>query len=96
SKQCTYIEFNTLEHIGRLLLFNRFKELSASNTISTDDEPYSGLPNPLTGLIWLAPAGELCSYLDDLAKSLVIQAYIRECSFGQPKIDSSHPDWSFN
>ncbi|KAH0883058.1 hypothetical protein HID58_059154 [Brassica napus] len=81
SKQCSNSGFNTIENIGRLLLFNyfssvqRFKEFSASNTISTVDEPYKGLSN----LVKLAPAGELCSYLDDLANSLDIQTCIREC-----------------
>ncbi|KAH0914751.1 hypothetical protein HID58_029197 [Brassica napus] len=79
SKQCSNNGFNTIEHIGRLLLFNallsfqRFKELYASNIICTEDEPYKGLSN------LLAPAGDLFSYLDDLVKSLDIQAYIREC-----------------
>ncbi|EOA29042.1 hypothetical protein CARUB_v10025297mg [Capsella rubella] len=41
------------------------------------------------------PEGDFCSYLDGLAKSSDVQAYIKEHSFGQPKIDSSHPDWSF-
>ncbi|KAG2285450.1 hypothetical protein Bca52824_045054 [Brassica carinata] len=41
------------------------------------------------------PEGEFCSYLDDLANATDVQAYIKENSFGQPKIDSSHPDWSF-
>lgn len=44
--------------------------------------------------IMLDPEGEFCSYLDGLAKSSDVQAYIKEHSFGQPKIDSSHPDWS--
>ncbi|KAH0891787.1 hypothetical protein HID58_054216 [Brassica napus] len=80
SRQCSNSGFNTIEHIGRLLLFNdflsveRFKEFSASNTFSTEDEPYKGLSN----LVKLSPAGELCSYLDD-ANSLDIQACIREC-----------------
>lgn len=46
-------------------------------------------------LILLDPEGELCSYLDDLASSSDVQDYIKEHSFGQPMIDSSHPDWSF-
>ncbi|CAF1701781.1 unnamed protein product [Brassica napus] len=77
--RCSNNEFNTIEHIGRLLLFSdllsfqRFKEFYASTTISTEDEPYKGLSN------LLAPAGDLFSYLDDLANSLDIQAYIREC-----------------
>ncbi|KAH0856210.1 hypothetical protein HID58_084471 [Brassica napus] len=56
-----------------LLSFQRFKEFYASTTISTEDEPYKGLSN------LLAPTGDLFSYLDDLANSLDIQAYIREC-----------------
>ncbi|KAG2309204.1 hypothetical protein Bca52824_028952 [Brassica carinata] len=44
---------------------------------------------------FLDPEGEFCSYLDDLANATDVQAYIKENSFGQPKIDSSHPDWSF-
>ncbi|WZY90529.1 hypothetical protein YC2023_047264 [Brassica napus] len=44
---------------------------------------------------FLDPEGEFCSYLDDLANASDVQAYIKENSFGQPKIDSSHPDWSF-
>ncbi|CAF1807143.1 unnamed protein product, partial [Brassica napus] len=77
--RCSNNGFNTIEHIGRLLLssdllsFQRFKEFYASNTICTEDEPYKGLSN------LLAPAGDLFSYLDDLANSLDIQAYIREC-----------------
>ncbi|CAN6840992.1 unnamed protein product [Brassica oleracea] len=76
---CSNNGFNTVEHIGRLLLFSdllsfqRFKEFYASTTISPEDEPYKGLSN------LLAPAGDLFSYLDDLANSLDIQAYIREC-----------------
>ncbi|CAN6912883.1 unnamed protein product [Brassica oleracea] len=76
---CSNNGFNTIEHIGRLLLFSdllsfqRFKEFYASTTISTEDEPYKGLSN------LLAPTGDLFSYLDDLANSLDIQAYIREC-----------------
>lgn len=46
-------------------------------------------------LCTLDPEGEFCSYLDDLANASDVQAYIKENSFGQPKIDSSHPDWSF-
>ncbi|KAF2577425.1 hypothetical protein F2Q68_00003891 [Brassica cretica] len=48
---CSNSGFNTIEHIGRLLLFNdflsvqRFKEFSASNTFSTEDEPYKVLSN---------------------------------------------------
>ena len=51
SKQCSNNGFNTIEHIGRLLLFSdllsfqRFKEFYASTTISTEDEPYKGLSN---------------------------------------------------
>ncbi|CAN6853951.1 unnamed protein product [Brassica oleracea] len=77
--RCSNNGFNTIEHIGRLLLFSdllsfqRFKEFYASTTISTEDEPYKGLSN------LLAPTGDLFSYLDDLANSLDIQAYIREC-----------------
>ncbi|KAL0681661.1 hypothetical protein Bca4012_048508 [Brassica carinata] len=77
--KCSNNGFNTVEHIGRLLLFSdllsfqRFKEFYASTTISPEDEPYKGLSN------LLAPAGDLFSYLDDLANSLDIQAYIREC-----------------
>ncbi|WZZ49174.1 hypothetical protein YC2023_049281 [Brassica napus] len=44
---------------------------------------------------FLDPEGEFCSYLDDLASSSDVQDYIKEHSFGQPMIDSSHPDWSF-
>lgn len=43
----------------------------------------------------LDPEGELCSYLDDLANASDVQAYLKENSFGQSKIDSAHPDWSF-
>jgi hypothetical protein len=45
--------------------------------------------------ILLDPEGELCSYLEGLAKSSDVQAYIKVHSFGRPMIDSSHPDWSF-
>ncbi|EFH55874.1 NLI interacting factor family protein [Arabidopsis lyrata subsp. lyrata] len=89
-------------------VFQCFKGFSASNTIFIDDEPYKALRNPdNTGLFpmsydpsnksdsLLDPEGEFCSYLDGLAKSSDVQAYIKEHSFGQPKIDSSHPDWSF-
>ncbi|CAL9235765.1 unnamed protein product [Arabidopsis halleri] len=89
-------------------VFQCFKGFSASNSIFIDDEPYKALRNPdNTGLFpmsydpsnkndsLLDPEGEFCSYLDGLAKSSDVQAYIKEHSFGQPKIDSSHPDWSF-
>ncbi|KAF3582888.1 hypothetical protein DY000_02035446 [Brassica cretica] len=89
-------------------VFQKFKEFSASNTILIDNEPYKALINPdNTGVFpvtydptdknddFLDPEGEFCSYLDDLANATDVQAYIKENSFGQPKIDSSHPDWSF-
>ncbi|XP_019099757.1 PREDICTED: uncharacterized protein LOC104784220 [Camelina sativa] len=95
--------FNDLSKV-----FQCFSDFSASNTIFIDDEPYKALLNPdNTGLFpvsydasnkndnLLDPEGEFCSYLDGLAKSSDVQAYIKEHSFGQPKIDSSHPDWSF-
>jgi len=43
----------------------------------------------------LDPEEEFCSYLDGLANSSDVQAYIKEHPFGQPMIDSSHPDWSY-
>ncbi|XP_010509460.1 PREDICTED: uncharacterized protein LOC104785872 [Camelina sativa] len=89
-------------------VFQSFNDFSASNTIFIDDEPYKALLNPdNTGLFPLSydasnkndnlldPKGEFCSYLDGLAKSSDVQVYIKEHSFGQPKIDSSHRDWSF-
>ncbi|KAL1224358.1 hypothetical protein V5N11_035471 [Cardamine amara subsp. amara] len=89
-------------------VFQRFKGFSASNTVFIDDEPYKALLNPdNTGLFplsydatdkkddFLDPKGEFCSYLDGLANASDVQAYIKEHSFGQSKIDSSHPDWSF-
>ncbi|CAF1867921.1 unnamed protein product [Brassica napus] len=89
-------------------VFQKFKEFSASNTFLIDNEPYKALINPdNTGVFplpydptdknddFLDPEGEFCSYLDDLANASDVQAYIKENSFGQPKIDSSHPDWSF-
>ncbi|KAL0740369.1 hypothetical protein Bca4012_081882 [Brassica carinata] len=89
-------------------VFQKFKDFSASNTILIDNEPYKALLNPdHTGVFpvkydpkdrnddFLDPEGEFCSYLDDLANASDVQAYIKENSFGQPKIDSSHPDWSF-
>uniref|UniRef100_A0A1J3FWT0 Mitochondrial import inner membrane translocase subunit TIM50 n=1 Tax=Noccaea caerulescens TaxID=107243 RepID=A0A1J3FWT0_NOCCA len=89
-------------------VFKCFKGFSASNTVFIDDEPYKALLNPEnTGVFplsynasdknddFLNPEGKFCSYLDDLAKSRNVQAYIKEHSLGQPMIDSSHPDWSF-
>ncbi|XP_048611391.1 uncharacterized protein LOC106392679 [Brassica napus] len=89
-------------------VFKYFKGFYASNTILIDDEPYKALLNPdNTGVFpvsydptdknddFLDPEGEFCSYLDDLASSSDVQDYIKEHSFGQPMIDSSHPDWSF-
>ncbi|KAF8101789.1 hypothetical protein N665_0201s0105 [Sinapis alba] len=89
-------------------VFKYFKGFSASNTIFIDDEPFKALLNPdYTGVFpmsydptdkkddFLDPEGEFCSYLDDLANSLDVQDYVKEHSFGQPMIDSSHPDWSF-
>nr|VDD15103.1 unnamed protein product [Brassica rapa] len=89
-------------------VFQKFKKFSASNTFLIDNEPYKALINPdNTGVFplpydptdknddFLDPEGEFCSYLDDLANASDVQAYIKENSFGQPKIDSSHPDWSF-
>ncbi|XP_023640770.1 uncharacterized protein LOC17888339 [Capsella rubella] len=89
-------------------VFQCFNGFSSSNTIFIDDEPYKALLNPdNTGLFPLSydssdkkdnlldPEGGFCSYLDGLAKSSDVQAYIKEHSFGQPKIDSSHSDWSF-
>lgn len=43
----------------------------------------------------LDPEGEFCAYLDALANASDVQTYIKEHPFGQPKIDSSHADWSF-
>ncbi|XP_018479914.1 uncharacterized protein LOC108850972 [Raphanus sativus] len=89
-------------------VFQKFKEFSASNTILIDPEPYKALINPEnTGVFpvtyvptnknddFLDPEGKFCSYLDDLANASDVQAYIKENTFGQPKIDSSHLDWSF-
>ncbi|KFK39279.1 hypothetical protein AALP_AA3G223800 [Arabis alpina] len=89
-------------------VFKCFEGFSASNTVFIDDEPYKALRNPdNTGVFplkynpsdknddLLDPQGEFCSYLSDLAKSSDVQAYIKEHSFGQPMIDSSHPNWSF-
>ncbi|CAN7137767.1 unnamed protein product [Brassica rapa subsp. narinosa] len=89
-------------------VFQKFKEFSASNTFLIDNEPYKALINPDNPGVFplpydptdknddfLDPEGEFCSYLDDLANASDVQAYIKENSSGQPKIDSSHPDWSF-
>ncbi|KAH0889570.1 hypothetical protein HID58_051999 [Brassica napus] len=71
--------------------------ISASNTIFIDDEPYKIiliLSSHDLGYGWFdfdpvrsrrrIQKGELCSYLDDLANSSVVQAYIKEHSFGHP------------
>ncbi|CAH8363269.1 unnamed protein product [Eruca vesicaria subsp. sativa] len=89
-------------------VFQYFKGFSASNTIFIDDEPYKALLNPdNTGVFpvsydptdknddFLDPEGEFCAYLDDLASSSDVQDYVKEHSFGQPMIESSHPDWPF-
>ncbi|KAG7638718.1 FCP1 homology domain [Arabidopsis thaliana x Arabidopsis arenosa] len=89
-------------------VFQCFKGFSASNTIFIEEEPYKALLNPdNTGVFPLSydpsdtkdnlldPEEEFCSYLDGLANSSDVQAYIKEHPFGQPMIDSSHPDWSY-
>ncbi|AEC09267.1 haloacid dehalogenase-like hydrolase family protein [Arabidopsis thaliana] len=89
-------------------VFQCFKGFSASNTIFIEEEPYKALLNPdNTGVFPLSydpsdtkdnlldPEGEFCSYLDGLANSSDVQAYIKEHPFGQPMIDSSHLDWSY-
>ncbi|ESQ56165.1 hypothetical protein EUTSA_v10027102mg [Eutrema salsugineum] len=89
-------------------VFKCFQGFSASNTIFIDEEPYKALLNPdHTGLFpfsydandkkddLLDPERKFCAYLDDLANASDVQAYIKEHSFGQSMIDSSHPDWSF-
>ncbi|KAL9301872.1 putative FCP1 domain, HAD superfamily protein [Arabidopsis thaliana] len=75
-------------------VFKCFKGFSASNTIFIDDEPYKALRNPdNTGLFpmsfdasnkqdnLLDPEGELCSYLEGLAKSSDVQAYLHKRAF---------------
>ncbi|KAL0896891.1 hypothetical protein Bca101_080852 [Brassica carinata] len=87
-KQSTDIGLKTLENSDKPMFF---KDLSKDHTgvFPVKYDPKDKNDD------FLDPEGEFCSYLDDLANASDVQAYIKENSFGQPKIDSSHPDWSF-
>ncbi|KDO61013.1 hypothetical protein CISIN_1g0419102mg, partial [Citrus sinensis] len=43
----------------------------------------------------LKPNGELAKYLEGLAEAEDVQSYVKENAFGQPPVNSSHPDWRF-
>ncbi|XP_021908778.1 uncharacterized protein LOC110822858 [Carica papaya] len=81
---------------------------SATNTLLIDDKPYKGLLNPLNTGIYpksykpgfahddaLDPNGELCLFLDGLAKADDVQSYVKTHSFGQKPVTPSHPQWFY-
>ncbi|KAG2326619.1 hypothetical protein Bca52824_009347 [Brassica carinata] len=68
---------------------------SGSTTLHNSDKPMFFKELSKVFKYFKDPEGEFCSYLDDLANSSDVQDYIKEHSFGQPMIESSHPDWSF-
>lgn len=51
--------------------------------------------NVLSFWVWSEPNGELAKYLEGLAEAEDVQSYVKENAFGQPPVNSSHPDWGF-
>lgn len=46
-------------------------------------------------LYCIDPNGELGLYVKGLADANEVQSYVRDHSFGQPAITSSHPNWNY-
>ncbi|KAF7818727.1 NLI interacting factor-like phosphatase [Senna tora] len=82
---------------------------SEANTLLVDTKPYSALLNPPNTAIFpepydneadendagLDPKGALGLYLRGLADAKDVQSYVKEHSFGQSPITSSHPNWDY-
>ncbi|KAJ0535530.1 putative protein-serine/threonine phosphatase [Helianthus annuus] len=79
-----------------------------SNTLLVDDSPYKALLNPKhTGIFptsysyknrddnFLAPKGELQTYLEGLAGADDVKTYVEQHPFGQGAIDEHSPHWAF-
>ncbi|XP_010683895.2 uncharacterized protein LOC104898504 [Beta vulgaris subsp. vulgaris] len=108
-KKCKPIFFKELKKLWQISAPKRGEHLfSESNTLLIDDEPYKGLLNPPNTGIFprkydarnlnddaLDPKRELCSYLKGLADAEDVPSYVKAHPFGQPAIDSQHPNWDF-
>ncbi|KAI7740027.1 hypothetical protein M8C21_025775 [Ambrosia artemisiifolia] len=67
-----------------------------SNTLLVDDSPYKALlnPNRLEDK-FLAPKGELQTYLEGWAAADDVKTYVEQHPFGQGAIDEQSPHWDF-
>ncbi|GAB2296923.1 hypothetical protein Dimus_031025 [Dionaea muscipula] len=80
-----------------------------SNTLLLDDSPYKALLNPLHTAIFpvtydfkdgetdnsIGRGGNICAYLEELAKAENVQEYVRNHPFGQSAINERSISWSF-
>ncbi|ESR43559.1 hypothetical protein CICLE_v10013817mg [Citrus x clementina] len=100
--------FKDLNKLWQKINTSNKYHFNESDTLLIDDNPYKALLNPPNTSIFpeaynpedvndkvLKPNGELAKYLEGLAEAEDVQSYVKENAFGQPPVNSSHPDWGF-